>query len=285
MSAGEPPRDEPPAGDAHGTSRGVEFTVGDEAGEHIDVPMRSFDGLAVEQLRSRLRVPELHLFASTGSTLDVAHRLGAAGAPHGTLVLADRQTQGRGRGGKSWSSPPGTGVWMTMLARPAERTVPQVLTVRLGLLAAKVLDGFAPSAVRIKWPNDLYVADRKLAGVLVEARWRGSSPEWLAVGMGINVTSAAHAIRSAALGPGTGRLAVLQALVPPLRAAIDRSAPTLDTAEIEAYNARDLARGAACTEPIAGIVQGISSAAELIIATPTGPVMVNSGSLVLSEDP
>ena len=249
-----------------------------------DVPMRSFDGISVERLRAELRVPQLHLLASTGSTLDVAHRLGAAGAPHGTLVLADQQTHGRGRGGKSWSSPPGTGLWITVLVRPAATAVPRLMTVRLGLAAAAVLDRFAPQPIGIKWPNDLYVGDRKLAGLLVEARWRGDRPDWLAVGMGINVTAAAHVRRGAALGAGARRLEVLRVLLPAIRSAIDRPDPLLDAGELASYDARDLARDARCVEPVAGTVRGITPDAELIIDTATGTTTVASGSLVLAED-
>ncbi len=282
MSAVEPSGDAPQPAE-QGSGARIGKPASEDESREGDVPMRSFDGVAVERLRAELRVPELHLYASTTSTLDVAHRLGAAGSPHGTLVIADQQTQGRGRAGKSWSSPPGTGLWITMLARPVAAAIPQVMTVRLGLAAAKVLDRFAPTPVRIKWPNDLYVGDRKLAGVLVEARWHGSSPEWLAVGIGVNVSSSAHAARTAALGPSARRVAVLQALLPTLRSVIDRADTMLDDAEVAAYDARDLARGAACTEPRRGVVRGITSAAELLIATDAGMVTVNAGSLVLAE--
>ena len=252
-------------------------------GSDVDVPMRGFDGVAVERLRSMLRVPQLHLFQSTGSTLDVAHRLGAAGAPHGTLVLADQQTKGRGRSGKAWSSPPGAGLWLTVLARSAVPAIPQVLTVRLGLAAAHILDRFAPSAVRIKWPNDLYLHDGKLAGVLVEARWRGSTLEWLAVGIGLNVTRAAPGSAGAFLGAGVDRVAVLQALMPALLAAIDRPEPALDADELSAFAARDLSRGRVCLQPVEGVVQGINAAAELLVRTADETVSVNSGSLSLAE--
>ena len=250
-----------------------------------DVPTDAFDGVSARELRESLRVPALHLFESTASTLDVAHRLGAAGAPHGTLVLADRQTQGRGRGGKSWASPPGTGLWMTIVARPGDAIVSRVLTVRLGLAAASALDPLAGQPIRIKWPNDLFLGDRKLAGVLVEARWRGTRAEWLAVGLGVNVSAPGDAERGGALGAHVHRLDVLRALMPVLTAAIDRSDGELDASERAAYDARDRARGAVCLEPRRGIVRGITSGAELLIETDDGVVIpAASGSLVLSED-
>jgi BirA family biotin operon repressor/biotin-[acetyl-CoA-carboxylase] ligase len=176
-------------------------------------------------------------------------------------------------------------LWITILARPATPAIPRVTTVRLGLAAARSLDRFAATRVQIKWPNDLFVDDRKLAGLLVEARWRGTSPEWLAIGIGINVTGAGHARRGGALESGTARAAVLRAVMPALQAAIDRADATLDDAEIAEYDARDLARGANCVEPVSGIVRGITRAAELIIDTAAGEVTIHSGSLVLAEEP
>ena len=251
---------------------------------HPEVGLDAFDGVSLAALREQLRVPALHLFATVGSTLDVAHRLAGESAPHGALVIADRQTQGRGRGGKTWESPPGSGLWLTMLARPAESVVPQVLTVRLGLAAAAALDALAGQQIRIKWPNDLYLGSRKLAGVLVEARWRGARAEWLAVGLGVNVTAPGLAERGGALGAGVQRLEALRALVPALRAAVDRPDAELDAAERAEYDARDRARDAACIEPRRGIVRGIGRGAELLIETDEGVVAVGSGSLVLAEE-
>ena len=249
-----------------------------------DIPGVSFDGSHGEQLRQELGVPQLHLFESVGSTLDVAHRLGEAGAPHLSTVIADRQTMGRGRGGKSWTSPAGTGLWMTILARPAEAIVPQVLTVRLGLAAASALDPLAPQTIGLKWPNDLFLGDRKLAGVLVEARWRGARAEWLAVGLGINVAAPGHPERGGALGEHVHRLDVLRALMPGLTAAIARADPELDGAERAAFEARDRCRGRRCRAPREGLVRGISASGELLVETSTGMVAVGSGSLVLAED-
>ena len=269
----------------HSDARTTHPMTGPKSGHaDADVEMPSFDGESLGVLRDKLQVPALHLFASVGSTLDVVHRLASEGAPHGTLVIADRQTRGRGRGGKTWESPPGSGLWITLLARPRDAVVPQVLTVRLGLAAAVALDGLAGQTVRIKWPNDLYLADRKLAGVLVEARWRGTRAEWLAVGLGINVTAPGHAERGGALGPDVHRLDVLHALMPSLRIAMDRADPELDAGELAQYDARDRARGSACVEPRHGTVRGISSTAELLIETDDGVVAVGSGSLVLAEE-
>src|SRR5687768_15291413 len=169
----------------------------------------SDDGIECEVLRRRLGLAELHLFEVVGSTLDVAHGLGQSGSPAGTLVISDHQTRGRGRAGRRWASPARGGVWLTLLDRPSDATRLQVLTLRLGLAAAAVLDSFAGEAVRVKWPNDLHVNGGKLAGLLVEARWRGSSLDWLAIGVGVNVVPPPGVRGAAGLLPGTDRVAVL----------------------------------------------------------------------------
>jgi BirA family biotin operon repressor/biotin-[acetyl-CoA-carboxylase] ligase len=82
--------------------------------------------------------------------MDVAHRLAASGAPAGTLVIANEQTAGRGRGGKSWQSSPETGLWLTLIERPADTSGLDVLSIRVGLAAAESLDRFAPEPIRLK---------------------------------------------------------------------------------------------------------------------------------------
>jgi BirA family biotin operon repressor/biotin-[acetyl-CoA-carboxylase] ligase len=246
-------------------------------------PASTFDGVAPDVLRARLGVPELHVFDTVGSTLDVAHRLAQHGSPAGTFIVSDRQTRGRGRSGRAWESPAGSGLWITLLERPADAARLQVLTLRLGLAAAAALDPFAGELVRVKWPNDLHVGAGKVAGVLVEARWHGPSLDWLAIGVGVNVIAPRTAAGAAGLAPGTTRLAVLDGLVPALRAAAASAGHTLTDDEMRAYERRDLARGRACIAPVEGIVRSINSSAELVVATSRGNVTTSTGSLVFRE--
>ena len=125
-------------------------------------------------------MPAVHAFGAVGSTLDVAHAL-APTAASGTLVIADEQTAGRGRHGRRWASEPGAGVWLTLIERPSDARALDVLSLRCGLNAAESLDDLAGAPVRVKWPNDLYVGACKLAGILIETRWRGTAPEWVAI--------------------------------------------------------------------------------------------------------
>jgi BirA family transcriptional regulator, biotin operon repressor / biotin---[acetyl-CoA-carboxylase] ligase len=240
-----------------------------------------YDGSDALDLARTVAVPRVALFDSVGSTLDVAHELAAQGAPAGTVVLADRQTAGRGRSGRRWSSESGAGIWLTILERPRDAAAVEVLSLRLGLAAARALDRFAPKPVQLKWPNDLYVAGHKLAGILVEARWRDRRPEWLAAGMGVNVAPP-QGIAAASLRPGVRRVDVLAALVPALRAAAALAGP-LSPGELAAYAERDLARGRRCREPLPGRVQGITSRGELLVATAEGMRAARGGSLVFDD--
>ncbi|HEY1953225.1 MAG TPA: biotin--[acetyl-CoA-carboxylase] ligase [Gemmatimonadaceae bacterium] len=241
-----------------------------------------FDGGTAESLQRLLRLPRVEVLESTPSTMDVAHRLAADGAPAGTLVIADEQTAGRGRGGKSWQSAPGAGLWLTLVERPRDATGLGVLSLRVGLAAAAALDRFASEPIRVKWPNDLYVDRGKLAGILVEARWREQVVEWIAIGLGINVSQPEGVEMAAGLEPGTERVEVLEELVPAVRRAAGK-AGALDAEEMEEFNARDLARGKACVEPALGRVAGITASGELLVALADSVAPFRSGSLILED--
>lgn len=229
-----------------------------------------------------LELPRVELLESTPSTLDVAHRIAAQGAPAGTLVIANEQTAGRGRGGKSWQSSPGAGLWLTLIERPGDSSGLGVLSLRVGLAAAEALDRFAPEPIRLKWPNDLYVDQGKLGGILVEARWREQAVEWVAIGLGVNVQAPRDVDTAAGLEPGTDRLDVLAELVPAVVAAARATGP-LEPDEIEEFDARDLARGRKCIEPAVGRVAGITPTGELLVALADSVATFRSGSLVFED--
>jgi biotin-(acetyl-CoA carboxylase) ligase len=139
-------------------------------------------GHSGDVLARALAVPLVVAVRRVDSTMDVAHGLAADGAAAGSIVLAEEQFAGRGRNGRAWTSPAGSGIWMTLIERPRRDDGIDVLSLRLGLHLAPVLERWSPGPVRLKWPNDLYIARRKLAGVLVEARWRGDRLDWVAIG-------------------------------------------------------------------------------------------------------
>jgi BirA family biotin operon repressor/biotin-[acetyl-CoA-carboxylase] ligase len=215
-----------------------------------------------------------------GSTLDVAHERAAAGAPAGTLILAEAQTAGRGRQGRAWASEPGAGIWMTLIERPTDRRALEVLSLRVGLAIAAALEPLLGEALRLKWPNDVYRGDGKLAGILVEARWRGSDPDWVAIGVGLNVRAPADQPRARGLeGTRVSRNDVLEAIVPALRRAAALAGP-LTGEELAAFTQRDLARNREITSPLHGRVIGIDDSGALLVLTASGQVAAQAGSLL-----
>jgi BirA family transcriptional regulator, biotin operon repressor / biotin---[acetyl-CoA-carboxylase] ligase len=119
--------------------------------------------------------PRMH-HRTIGSTNAKARELAEAGAPHGTLVTASEQTAGRGRQGRSWVTPAGSAIAASLILRSFDDLLP----LRAGLAAA---DLAGPRAL-VKWPNDVLLDGRKVAGILAEAR----APDWAVLGIGVNVT-------------------------------------------------------------------------------------------------
>lgn len=130
----------------------------------------------------------LHFYKRIGSTNDEAKKLAAKGAAHGTLIVAEEQTEGRGRAGRTWRTPTGSAVAMSLILRPEVPSSSQVgeLTV-LGAMA--VVDALESLGVQswIKWPNDVLVSGGKAAGVLVENGWVDDQMQYAVIGIGINV--------------------------------------------------------------------------------------------------
>ncbi len=228
--------------------------------------------------------------ASLSSTMDEAHALAAGGAPAGTLVLAELQTAGRGRGGKRWTSEPRAGIWATLIERPRDASGIEVLSLRVGLALARVLTRWAERDIQLKWPNDLFVDSRKLAGVLIEARWRDQRPDWVAIGIGINLRVPADQPDATALAGAeadteadTEADAVLGEIVPALRAAAFASGPLSDV-ELREFAARDFARDRVLVAPAAGWARGITADGALLIESSNGALSsYRAGSLVLSS--
>ncbi|MDQ2666238.1 MAG: biotin--[acetyl-CoA-carboxylase] ligase [Gemmatimonadota bacterium] len=242
--------------------------------------LTTYDGAPVAGLAARWSLPAVHAFAAVGSTLDVAHAL-APTAAAGTLIIADEQTAGRGRQGRRWASAPGAGVWLTIVERPTDARALDVLALRCGLLAAEALDDLTHDRIRVKWPNDLYVGERKLAGTLIETRWRGTAPEWVSVGFGLNVLQP-ELDSAVGLRSGVSRLAALDRIIPALRRAATASRH-LSGDELARWRARDLAVGQQVIAPALGTVDGITATGEVLIRGVNGIVAHRSGSLIFAE--
>ena len=241
----------------------------------------TLDGIPATALARRWGVPCCELARSLGSTLDRAHVLGAEGAPAGTVVLALEQTAGRGRDGRTWHSPPG-GVWLGLLLRPRAATL-GITSIRAGLVLADVVDELAGEAVaRLKWPNDVLVSDRKLAGVLCEGRWQGERPQWLAVGMGVNVANEIPAaVRDTSIAltevvPGVRLLGLLDRLIPPL-IRLGAAGEQLTEQECAAFSARDWLRDRLLHGPVHGRARGVRPDGALLVEGDGDVAVVREG--------
>lgn len=132
----------------------------------------------------------LHLLAQTSSTNDEAKALAQRGAPEGAVVLAEHQTQGRGRQGRSFASPAGVGIYLSLLLWPRLDTarLPQ-LTLLVAVAAAEAIAEVSALPVSLKWPNDVEIHGKKVAGILTEAVLRIGQPAAVIIGIGINVNT------------------------------------------------------------------------------------------------
>ncbi len=169
-------------------------------GYRIDaVPARGYrlreipDRLTPLELRPLIATRELgqglHCFEEVGSTNDVARTLAEEGAGHGEVVIAERQTAGRGRRGRTWFSPPGRNLYLSAVLRPE---LPPQRAPEITLVASvAVCDAVRRAGVEagIKWPNDVLASGRKLAGVLTEMAAEPDRVSWVVLGIGVNLNA------------------------------------------------------------------------------------------------
>ena len=148
-----------------------------------------FDAKALQShLTGRKIGCRLHYEDTVDSTNRVAMELARGGAPEGTVVLADCQTAGRGRLQRSWQSPPGCNLYLSVILRPAipPHDAAQI-TLLAGVAVAEAISAVCPERVGIKWPNDLLVGGRKVCGILTESRTATGGIDSVIVGIGMNV--------------------------------------------------------------------------------------------------
>jgi BirA family transcriptional regulator, biotin operon repressor / biotin---[acetyl-CoA-carboxylase] ligase len=220
-----------------------------------------------------LGAPRLHL-RDTSSTNDRARELARAGAPHGTLVTAAEQSAGRGRQGRTWSAPAGRALLLSLVLRDWPYLVP--------LVAALAVADVAGPEARVKWPNDVLLDGRKVAGILAEGR---PQEGWLVLGIGLNV-----AVDLADLPPelrdtaGTlGRAPEqVEATRAELLAALERRLAEPPEATLTALRGLDALHGrevrwAAGT----GRAAGIDDEGRLLVQTPSGLEAIGSGEVHL----
>jgi BirA family biotin operon repressor/biotin-[acetyl-CoA-carboxylase] ligase len=151
----------------------------------------SLDAALLQQLLTTATFGRvLHILMQTASTNDEMKRLATHGAPEGTVVIAEQQSHGRGRYGRSFVSPPG-GIYLSLLLRPClpPQRLPQ-LTLLVAVAVAEAITEVSALPVRLKWPNDVEIHEKKIAGILIEAVIQATLPTALIVGIGINVNTA-----------------------------------------------------------------------------------------------
>ena len=242
----------------------------------------------------------LHRFQTLPSTNDEALRLAREGAPAGECVVAEEQTAGRGRAGHSWSSPPGAGLYFSVVLRPrvgADRL--PLATLACGVAVAEAVRAETGLAAGLKWPNDVLVGLRKCAGILCEAETGGPGGAFVVAGVGINANTPASALPPRPLFPATslaaeaGRIVDRDALLAECLARIAAEIARLEApggAEDVAarFSALDALRGRRLRaelpdgSAVVGENLGVASSGALLLAGPAGPVPVLAGTILLS---
>lgn len=147
-------------------------------------PALALPGDLQTRLLGRVTVEYHQEVASTNTR---ARELALAGAPEGTLVWAESQSGGRGRLGRPWHSPPGAGLYFSLILDPWPKENPSFLTLAAGLSVAEAINQMTSLQPGIKWPNDLLIQDKKIAGILAELDSGGLPPRFVVLGVGVNV--------------------------------------------------------------------------------------------------
>ena len=217
--------------------------------------------------------PRVHL-RLTDSTNERAKELALSGAPHGTTVTADEQSAGRGRQGRVWTAPPRSAVLMSLVTRRLTPTLP--------LAAAVAICDALPIRCEIKWPNDIWLDGRKLAGILVEGR---PQEGWAVLGIGLNVTTESFPPELAEIATSL-RLAGVEldteAVLVALLGSLDEwlEAPAEDV--LAAWRERDALRGKRVRwSDGEGMAAGIDESGALVVETDNGPITLDAGEIHL----
>jgi BirA family biotin operon repressor/biotin-[acetyl-CoA-carboxylase] ligase len=210
----------------------------------------------------------------TDSTNERAKELALAGAPHGTLVTADEQTAGRGRQGREWTAPPRSAVLMSVVLRELDE--------RLPLTAAVALCEALPVEAAIKWPNDVWIEGRKVAGILVEGR---PQEGWAVLGIGVNVTTRAFPpdlAESATSLHLAGIEEEADSVLAALLRSLDEWLAAPPSRVLDAWRSRDALKGQRVRWAGGdGVASGIDDSGALVVETSSGQVALDAGEVHL----
>lgn len=228
---------------------------------------------------------ELEFYDSISSTNIRAKEAGEAGAAHGMLFVADKQTLGRGRRGREWSSPSGANIYMSLLIRPD--IMPDkisMLTLVMGYAVTEAIRHITKEEAYIKWPNDVIMKEKKVCGILTELSAERDYVHYVVMGVGINVknqefqadiVTKATSIE-AACGSKVSRSVLIQEILSEFEKAYDNFCSTEDLSNmIEAYNHRlvNMDKQVKVLDPkgeFYGIARGITANGELIVEKEDG---------------
>jgi BirA family transcriptional regulator, biotin operon repressor / biotin---[acetyl-CoA-carboxylase] ligase len=217
--------------------------------------------------------PRVH-WRLTDSTNERAKALAEEGAPHGTLVTADEQTAGRGRQGRAWTSPPRSAVLMSLVVREPNEVLP--------LLAAVAICDALPVECTIKWPNDVWLDRRKLAGILVEGR---PQQGWAVLGVGLNVstTEFPEELRDSATSLRLAGIETdVETILDALLLSLDRWLRAPHAAVLAAWRRRDAIRGETVRWTSGdGTAAGIDDSGALLVDTEMGRIALQAGEVHL----
>lgn len=231
---------------------------------------------------------DIRWFDSVTSTMDVAAALAAEGAAHGVVVAARQQTAGRGRRGATWESPPGAGLYFSFIAKPSAASALTLITLAAGV---GVRDGVAEAtglAADLKWPNDLVVNRRKLAGILAEGHVIGTPHQAVVIGVGVNLQPAAYppdvSARAASLEGELGRPVDRDAVLDAILRALWRRLATLDEKPDDILQAWRAAAPSAVGTRVEwdgrhGTTTGVDETGALLVNTSTGIERIIAGEI------
>ncbi len=251
------------------------------------------DKLSASEIKGRLTTKwagqTLYYLEETDSTNLDGKRLAKEGAAHGTVILAEKQNQGRGRRGRSWHSLAGTAIYMSLLLRPDfEPDKASMLTLVMALSVTEAIRDLTGACAMIKWPNDIIIDGKKVCGILTEMELAGEKIAHIVIGIGINVNNPQEdfpeELRSMAgsLKMATGqtfsRIDVIERVLACFEKDYENFLQTLDFTNLrERYQSYLINQNAAVKvldpqQEYTGIARGISNTGELLVEKENGEI-------------
>lgn len=258
-----------------GTNRGYRFVSGPDVYSREEIS----SGLGTEWLGRTV-----FSYDTLDSTNEQAKRSALEGAPNGSIFISEEQIGGKGRLGRSFASPTGTGMWFSVLLRPGSLPVQVAATTLLaGLAVCGALRSTTGCDASLKWPNDVVIGTKKVCGILTEMSAEMERLEFVVIGIGVNVNIAAfpEKLREKATsvlletGKPVRRVALLQEILRRLEKLLAENAEALTPAFLKEYRACCVTLGRKVTfqrrgEVVAGKAESVSPAGELIVRLPGG---------------